>query len=154
MDAFGDSEIQRWHMRRIDDEQEALGWINGWADRWANETDAGWAVTRADGQAIGQVSLRSIMLEGAQAQLSYWVVPSARGAGIAARAAATAARWAFDALGMHRLYLVHSTANSRSCKVASRAGFRIEGTLGEYMLHADGWHDVHLHARLRTDERP
>lgn len=150
--AFNDSDIQRWHMRRIDDEHEAQRWIDGWADRWAAETDAGWAIADSSDRVVGQVSMRTIMLLGAQAQLSYWVMPDARGAGIAARATAAVAHWAFSTLGLHRLHLVHSVANEPSCRVAARAGFHLEGTLRDYMLHADGWHAVHMHARLRTDE--
>jgi RimJ/RimL family protein N-acetyltransferase len=35
--------------------------------------------------------------------------------------------------------------------VATRAGFSLVGILRGFMLHADGWHDVHMHARLATD---
>ncbi|MFC7614839.1 GNAT family N-acetyltransferase [Actinokineospora soli] len=57
----------------------------------------------------------------------------------------------FDDLKLHRLYLDHSTANTASCRVATKAGFTPEGTLRGAGLHADGWHDMHLHSRLRTD---
>ncbi|MFG1923270.1 GNAT family N-acetyltransferase [Cryptosporangium sp. NPDC048952] len=50
-----------------------------------------------------------------------------------------------------RIFLLHSTGNSASCRVAHAAGFPMEGTLRGYLLHADGWHDVHSHARLSTD---
>jgi RimJ/RimL family protein N-acetyltransferase len=83
--------------------------------------------------------------------MSYWVLPAARGTGIAARATRTLMRWAFDTLLLNRLFLVHSTANLPSCRVALKAGFRVEGTLRGHTLHADGWHDMHMHARLRTD---
>ena len=33
-----------------------------------------------------------------------------------------------------------------------RAGYGIEGTLRRSMLHANGFHDVHLHARRRMDD--
>ena len=61
------------------------------------------------------------------------------------------ARWSFDTLGLHRLFLLHSTANLASCRVAAKTAFGVEGTLRNSLLHADGWHDAHLHARLRTD---
>jgi RimJ/RimL family protein N-acetyltransferase len=154
--AFACPDIQRWHVRRIDSDDEARTWIAGWAERWADETDASWAIVdeRAD-QPVGQVGLRTVLLAEASAQLSYWVVPGMRGAGIAARAVRTLTRWAFGpSLGLNRLFLQHSTANPGSCRVAAKAGFDLEGTLRGSMLHADGWHDVHLHARLRTDADP
>jgi hypothetical protein len=35
-----------------------------------------------------------------------------------------------------------------SCRVAQKAGYLLEGTKREHWLFADGWHDVHLHARV------
>jgi ribosomal-protein-alanine N-acetyltransferase len=56
-----------------------------------------------------------------------------------------------DRDGFHRLELTHSLANAASCRVAHKVGYRLEGTLRQHGLHADGWHDMHLHARLETD---
>jgi ribosomal-protein-alanine N-acetyltransferase len=79
-------------------------------------------------------------------------MPEARGKSVAVRAASTLTRWSFDVLRLHRVFLLHSTANNASCRVAGKLGFPLEGTLRGAMRHADGWHDVHTHARLRTDE--
>jgi RimJ/RimL family protein N-acetyltransferase len=49
------------------------------------------------------------------------------------------------------LELTHSTVNPVSCRVAVSAGYRLEGTKRRAGLHADGWHDMHLHARLVDD---
>jgi RimJ/RimL family protein N-acetyltransferase len=59
--------------------------------------------------------------------------------------------WAFDVLELHRVELVHSVRNGPSCRIAERAGFELEGTMRGQMRHVDGWHDVHLHARLHGD---
>ncbi len=57
-------------------------------------------------------------------------------------------QWAFDVLGLHRLELLHATDNHPSCRAAIKAGFYAEGTMRRQGLHRDGWHDMHLHARL------
>ena len=62
-------------------------------------------------------------------------------------------RWALNDLGLHRVELAHSVANPASCRVADKAGFRLEGAKHRALLHADGWHDMHLHART-WDGRP
>lgn len=59
--------------------------------------------------------------------------------------------WAFDPLGLHRVELNHSTENAASCRVAQRAGFPLEGTKRREHRHSDGWHDMHVHARLESD---
>ena len=60
-------------------------------------------------------------------------------------------RWFFTEIGLHRIELAHSVANVASCQVAARAGYAYEGTMRGEGLHADGWHDMHLHARLQGD---
>ncbi|GHH27565.1 GNAT family N-acetyltransferase [Lentzea cavernae] len=148
MAAFDCPDVQRWHVRRMDTREEALDWIGSWAARWQDETDASWAISRDD-QPIGQAGLRHVSLFEGSAALSYWVLPEARGAGIAARAAQVLTEWAFETLGLHRVSLEHSTANTASCRVAARLGFAVEGTSRGSARHADGWHDMHQHARVR-----
>ncbi|MFS8096193.1 GNAT family N-acetyltransferase [Lentzea alba] len=148
--AFDCPEIQRWHVRRMDSRDEAREWTAGWEKPWHDETDASWAITD-EGEPVGQVGLRTISLSEGSAQLSYWVLPEARGTGVAVRAALAVTRWSFDVVGLHRMFLQHSTGNAASCRVAAKLGFRLEGTHRSAFLHADGWHDVHTHARLRTD---
>jgi hypothetical protein len=38
-----------------------------------------------------------------------------------------------------------------SCKVATKAGYLLEGTKRSAAVHDDGRHDMHLHARIRED---
>lgn len=149
-EAFGDENTQRWHVLRIDDEAEALAWIAQWPQRWAEEEAASWAIVEGD-KALGQIGLRGINLYEAQAHLSYWVLPSARGRGLAGRAVLTLTDWCFGTLGLHRLTIDHSVRNEGSCRVATKAGFPLEGTHRDSMLHADGYHDAHTHARLSSD---
>jgi hypothetical protein len=56
--------------------------------------------------------------------------------------------WMFTHVGLHRVYLVHSTRNEACCRVAAGAEFLVEGTKRSASLHLDGWHDMHLHARV------
>jgi RimJ/RimL family protein N-acetyltransferase len=147
--AYADPGIQRWHCRSMTDD-EARDWIAAWPDRWRAGSGAGWAVVR-DGDVAGQISLRRIHLSEGLAEVSYWVLPGARGARIAPRALAALAAWSFNTLRLHRIELCHSTANVPSCRVAHRAGFAEEGTKRAEARHADGWHDMHLHARLDSD---
>jgi RimJ/RimL family protein N-acetyltransferase len=149
--AFDCPDIQRWHVRRLDDVDEARAWIADWPKRWADETAVSWAVVDDRDEPIGQAGLRNISLFEAHAAVSYWVAPAARGRGVAGRALHTLTRWSFDTVGLHRLSLQHSTGNAASCRVATKAGYAYEGTQRGSMLHADGWHDGHVHSRLGTD---
>ena len=151
VEAYGDPDIQMWHRRSLN-WAEALSLIGAWRGSWAEETGAYWAVTRVpEGTVLGRVSLRDLDLVTGIAEVGYWTLRRARGLGVAARATDEMCRWAFDDLGLHRLELFHSLRNPGSCRVAEKAGFQLEGTLRSALLHADGWHDMHLHARIAND---
>ncbi|WP_330341046.1 GNAT family N-acetyltransferase [Streptomyces sp. NBC_00557] len=150
--AFQDPLMHQWHIRSADSEAEAAGWIVQWQSGWKDEREAHWAVTAADtGDLLGRVALRRILLGDGCAEVAYWTVARARGRGVAVRAATALSRWALDEIGLHRLELSHATANRASCRVAVKAGFAAEGTRRSALLHADGWHDMHLHARVQGD---
>jgi RimJ/RimL family protein N-acetyltransferase len=152
MEAFADPEIQRWHVRRADSVEEAVEWITARQRGWAAETELSWAVAeKQTGTLLGRMTLGKVDLHGGSAGLAYWMVSAARGRGLCTRAAQVLCRWAFDDAGFHRIGLEHSTANYASCRVAVKAGFLAEGIRRGSALHADGWHDMHAHARLATD---
>ncbi|HJY45955.1 MAG TPA: GNAT family N-acetyltransferase [Propionibacteriaceae bacterium] len=144
--AYADPSIQRWHARWMT-LTEANEWVSRVNENWRSETAANWAVTERD-ELVGRMSLRTVDLEDGLAGIGYWVVPAARGRGIAPRALVAVSDWAIDELGLHRLELEHSTRNQASCRVADKAGYSLESTKRSQALHEDGWHDMHLHVRL------
>lgn len=173
--AYTDPDIRYWHARTVDSEAEARALIERWRSAWDAESGANWAVVRAaaavpsevvaaagrmgDGfgggagspvgdVVLGRVALRVIDTEQGRAECTYWIRPGARGGGVATRALSALAAWAFDDAGFHRLFLVHSTANEPSCRVATKAGFAAEGVERSSVLHSDGWHDMHVHSRI------
>jgi RimJ/RimL family protein N-acetyltransferase len=146
--AYAEPAIQQWHMRTLTP-AEAEQWVAQWPHRWQAETGAGWAVTGRDG-VVGQISIRSFGLGEGAGEISYWVLPAARGRRVAGRALSVLTDWAFGTLGLHRIEVEHSTRNPASCRVAEWTGYPLEGTRVSAALHADGWHDMHLHARVAT----
>jgi ribosomal-protein-alanine N-acetyltransferase len=146
--AYAERDIQTWNLSSMDD-AEAHEWIRSWSATWEAETDACWDIAeRSDLSIVGRVALRSILLSAGSAEVTYWVAPHARRRRVATIAAIAVSRWAFGSLGLHRLELLHSVQNAPSCGVAGRARFTLEGTLSSCLLHADGWHDMHLHALI------
>ncbi|MFD4479756.1 GNAT family N-acetyltransferase [Streptomyces sp. NPDC058471] len=151
-EAFQDPVIQRWHARVADSVDETRGWIEGWRKAWTEERDAYWAIADATTDAVvGRIALRQIVFGDGQAEVAYWTMPAARGRGIAPRALTALSDWAFTEVGLHRLELLHAVANEASCRVALKTGFAPEGTKRSAVLHEDGWHDMHLHARIKAD---
>jgi RimJ/RimL family protein N-acetyltransferase len=153
--AYSDPAIQHWHARSMNHRSEAVAWIESRLGWWTSERGADWAITDASG-ALGRIAVRRVWLDHGLAEVGYWVLPHARGRGVASRALSGLCEWLFDAVGLHRIELTHSTLNAASCRVAQRASFPLEGTKRKEGLHQDGWHDMHLHARVadRPGDRP
>lgn len=152
--AYDDPAIQRWNLRAGGTEEEVRDWIEEGNRAWQAETDGYWAVVDATTDALrGRISLRGVILALGCAEVTYWTLPASRGAGVAPSAVAALSDWAFGDAGFHRLELCHSAANEASCRVAEKTGFRHEGTRRAALPHTDGWHDMHLHARLADDGR-
>ncbi|MFF0656597.1 GNAT family N-acetyltransferase [Micromonospora tulbaghiae] len=149
--AYQDPEIRRWHTRRPASPEQVLQWFAHSRRSWQEEAGASWAVTR-DGAVVGRMALGGFNLDDGEAGCAYWVVPAARGAGVASGALRAVGAWALGEGRLHRVWLDHSTGNVASCRVAVKAGFRLEGTKRSAAVHDDGRHDMHLHARVRGDD--
>ncbi|WP_326589520.1 GNAT family N-acetyltransferase [Streptomyces sp. NBC_01294] len=150
-----DPDIRHWNRPALLTLPEAEERITHWHARWQAEEAAIWAIAPASGApAVGLIGLGDLDLRGGSGEILYWLLPAGRGNGVTAKATERVTRWAFDDLGLHRVRITHSVANPASCAVALKAGFPLEGTMRGALLHADGWHDEHLHARLRTDVAP
>ncbi|MBV1850630.1 GNAT family N-acetyltransferase [Catellatospora tritici] len=152
--AYQDPQIQHWHTRQPASEDQVRAWFEQYRQAWAQETGACWAVTRGGGEVLGRMAMGSLNLDDGVAGCGYWVLPAARGTGVASRALTALSGWALREAGFHRLHLDHSTRNEASCRVAVKAGFLLEGTKRSDAIHSDGRHDMHLHARIRGDEQP
>lgn len=151
LSAYQDEEIRRWHTHRPSTEAQAREWFDAYRQDWEREKGCHWAVARGDDEVLGRMALRDLDFDDGVANVAYWVLPAARGAGVASRALAAVSAWALGDIGFHRLELDHSTRNHASCRVATKAGYRLEGTKRNAAVHDDGRHDMHLHARIRGD---
>ena len=160
--ALRDAEIRRWNtgiaILNAPEIARAAMWLRIREEGWISGSAANFAVVDATtGALLGTVGVRDINHLPQQAIASYWTMPDARGRGVAPQSLDVVARWAFAAadaggLGLHRIWLDHALINPGSCRVAEKAGFRLEGTMREsFLLYTGERLDSHLHARLATD---
>ncbi|MEU7058873.1 GNAT family protein [Streptomyces sp. NPDC046197] len=155
-----DPEFQRWNtpIVPITDRAGARDSLRTRAIRAAEGATAAFRITDPQsGTPLGHIGFNDIRQAQRIAVIGYWVLPEARGQGVATRALRLAARWGFDELGMHRLELDHAVGHEVSCRVAQKCGFLAEGILRGSIFEAgrrDAFRDAHLHARLATDPEP
>jgi RimJ/RimL family protein N-acetyltransferase len=138
----------------IDTPDAALGWIARQRDAWEAGNGYVFAVTDAEDTVLGSMAVTAINRRHDCGWVSYWTMAAAQGRGVASSAARTISDWAFTDLGLFRLELGHRTDNLASCKVATRAGYAVEGVERAKLRYGDQRYDSELHARLATDPKP
>ncbi|MGW4421864.1 GNAT family N-acetyltransferase [Streptosporangium sp. NPDC004631] len=146
IDAFRSPDVAGQASRPIDTAQAALEWMGLWGFR----DDARAFAVVVGGRVVGNVAVSDIDAHDT-GWVSYWIVPYARGRGVAVAAAVKLAEWAFRERGLFRLELGHRLSNLASCAVATRAGFVAEGVERAKLSHDGVRYDVERHARLATD---
>jgi RimJ/RimL family protein N-acetyltransferase len=151
LSAYQDEEIRRWHTRRPRTEADVREWFEAYREDWKCERGGHWAIAGEDGAVLGRIATRGWDFDDGLAGMAYWVLPTARGAGVATSAVKALSEWALAEVGFYRLYLDHSTRNQASCRVATKSGYVLEGTKHSAAVHDDGRHDMHLHARIRNE---
>jgi ribosomal-protein-alanine N-acetyltransferase len=104
---------------------------------------------RATGTVVGHISLRLRDLDLGRVGLGYWVLPAARGRGVAREAVAGLADWALHHLGAWRVELCVEPWNEPSKRVALAAGFVREGLLHSRQVMGGRRSDVEMFARTR-----
>ncbi|MFI9767032.1 GNAT family N-acetyltransferase [Streptomyces sp. NPDC052415] len=155
-----DAEFRRWNtpLRTATDEESAREQLRAAARNAAEGGAAPYCIADpVTGRPLGHIGVNAIDRVMKTARVGYWVLPEARGHGVATRALALATRWALTDLGLYRIELGHAVGHDSSCHIAERCGFRYEGTLRGAMWEAgrqDAYRDAHLHARLADDPDP
>ncbi len=90
--------------------------------RWASGSPT-LSICEHDGECVGLVWLNVREADHTTGSVGYWLLPSARGRGLATRAVQLLSGWAARDLGVTNLRLTTEPENERSRRVAERSGF-------------------------------
>ena len=124
LDAIGagieDPDVIRWIGAPEGTAAETLG-INRRREAAGSPT---FCVSQGDDQCLGLVWLNRADDDQTVGALGYWLLPGARGRGLATRAVRLLSTWAVRSGGVRRLRIVTAVENARSRAVAERSGFR------------------------------
>ncbi|NGO72027.1 GNAT family N-acetyltransferase [Streptomyces boncukensis] len=148
--AHRDPDLRKWLNGIVDSHDEALRWIEEGEEGWADGSFFRFAVLDGepgrDGALLGHAVLKCEGDDPGTGEVGYWTAPAARGRGVASGAVDAVTEWAFAALDVERLELLHAAPNSASCRVAEKSGFALHSELPP--LPPAYPHPGHLHLRL------
>jgi len=103
-------------------------WVRRTQQARSTGTGLALAITRSgQDQALGNINLVRFSQDGREAALGYWLVPAARGQGLAVTAARMLSSWAFEHMALARIELAILPDNTASHRVALRLGATREG---------------------------
>ncbi len=141
-----DAELARLMDRaRPVSEDEHLAWF---ASLHGREDCRYFAVVEASVH-VGNVWLWAIHHRHRKAEIRIVIGDAgARGRGLGTQAIDLVSRYAFEQLGLHRVYAYVLALNPRARRAFEKAGFALEGTLRDDRRVADGYVDSYLLSRL------
>lgn len=99
--AYQDPMIQHWHTRQPASEDQAREWFEQYGKNWGQAKGASWAITRGGTEVLGRLAMGSLNLDDGVAGCSYWVLPTARCAGVASHALIPFSSRALGDTGFH-----------------------------------------------------
>lgn len=87
------------------------------------------------------------------AEIGYWLGVAGWGRGLATEAVRAATAYAFDELGLERVYAVANTRNAASARVLEKCGYLREGTMRRAAIKEGIVLDQFMYAALKTEWR-
>lgn len=138
--AWRDPQVSAWNQVPPEPTLEAAErWIGGVAARFERRVSVDLVIdSAAHGGVVGEVGLsgfgRSSRSGVGHAMVGYWLLPAARGFGLATAAVETFTSWAHNALTLDMIIARCHEANTRSQAVAARAGFSKQQRVDGYDL--------------------
>jgi RimJ/RimL family protein N-acetyltransferase len=149
-----DPEVARYQSWDSCNEQEATAFIRelesarpGVPGRWFQFA----VVSKESGALIGDCALRVDGHEPYRAEVGFTLAREHQGKGFASEAVSRLLDYAFDALGLHRVFAIADCRNAPSVALLERLGVRREGHFLENSWVKGGWADEYLYAVLKDE---
>jgi len=127
-----------------------------WVDRCekeARDPEILFALREPQGRLIGEIGVvGEFPADTYRAEFGYWIAKPYRGRGLMPRAIDSFAVYAFQTLGLHRLFATPFASNLASQRALEKAGFQREGLLRQHYRKDGHYVDVAVYGRI-ADER-
>lgn len=132
----------------------SLEWYGRYRKGRIDGTAEAFAAIGPDGEFLGIALAPHIDRQASELELGYLVAPAARNRGVGAEMLRQLTSWAFTERGAMRAALMIDVANLASQRVATRAGYLLEGVLRSSHFKQGIRSDCQIWSRLPSDPEP
>lgn len=123
-----------------------------WIEKVSHQNPRVSFVIDVGGEAVGGIGLvLGTDIERCSAEVGYWLGEAYWGRGIATSALERLCRYAFDELGLLRVFATPIVWNPASFRVLEKAGFTCEGMMRNACIKDGKATDMALYAKVRRD---
>lgn len=127
-------------------------WIGGHQAQFESEQAVNYAIVlSSQNLLVGAISLMQINQRHQRAEIGYWVGKSYWNQGYCTEAAHAVLHYAFDVLGLKRVYAYHFPRNPASGRVMQKIGMRHEGCLRQHVERWGQWEYLEVYGILRDE---
>lgn len=134
-------------IKNANDEERAL--IND-VERFGNG-DSVTTIILFNNKAAGAISFNRFHKLDNSTEIGYWLATKFVGKGIMQRAVIGMCELGFTDYQVNKIEIHAAVENTRSNKVAERAGFHLDGLIRASELLEDGYHDGYIWTLLKSD---
>ncbi len=104
-----------------------------------------------DDQLVGAIGFVYWDFRNMKTEIGYWLSKAHTGHGIITKATQAMVTYAFDVLGFNRIAISCSVGNDKSCAIAERLGFHLDGVAREMNLIQGEFVDLNQFSLLKSE---
>lgn len=116
-----------------------------------NEENQNFALVDENDEYMGTISLKNISKKDGNAEYAIVTRKNAQGTGIAFNATKEIIEYAFEELGLHRVYLNVLEINERANSFYKKCGFTFEGISKEHLFLNNQYHTLNWYGIVKKD---
>lgn len=132
--------------------QVTRDFIQSQLDAWAAGTGLCCGIFEGD-RVVGTIGCHAINARMKHVEIGYWLAADVTGRGLMTRAVKAMIDYLVARRGFHRIVIKARVDNAPSIAVATRHGFKYEGTERAGLLLGDTFHDVVVYSLLAPEWR-
>lgn len=102
---------------------------------------------------IGSIGFVKLNWVSKSTEIGYWIAKDFEGRGIVTKSCRDLINYAFEKLEMNRIEIRCATENVRSCAIAEKLNFKLEGILRQSQWRHERFFDMAIYGMLREEWR-